>query len=274
MSDVIFKKLPGGFALITGGGTRDKINLSRPWQTALPIAPEKCPLCTKPQEEIKVPGIPSGWKVLPNPSNRHANHHLIIPTACWNAQTLQVLGGVESVHQALETALLAMAHTSTSEMALFIHVGQCAGQNLGHAHWHLMTVRVQKPLIFPAFYFHGGLVVKSFRYLDIFAGGARAGECFIFTPHQLLFSNKGLAELARVIDWIVSRGNEKFRSTQGHPPEFIVSVRISAEGYLRYANYCPILNMWGAPENVFAQLEGGPITLAWPHEVTANYLRE
>lgn len=274
MSDVIFEKLPGELNSITAGGTRKDIKLSRPWQPPLPLNPEKCPFCTKPQEEINVLGIPSGWKVLPNPFTPHRRHRLVVPQTCWDENTLQELGGPIHILEALETARMAIQNDAV-EMAIFIHVGQCAGQNLGHAHWHVMEVQTQKPLRFPALgWFHGGLAVKAFDYLDIFATGAHAGECLIFTPHTLILSNEGLAKLTEAIDWIVRRGNEKFRSTQGRPPEFTVSVRVSADGHLRYADCCPILNMWGASEHVFAPLEGGPITLTWPHEVTAAYLRE
>ena len=105
--------------------------------------------------------------------------------------------------------------------------------------------------------------------------GARAGECLIVQRNKRLkFDNKAVEEIADALEWIVSLGNEKFCNTEGRPPEFIASVRISADGYFRYADYCPILASWGAPEYVFAPLEGGPVTLTWPHEITAAHLRD
>lgn len=282
MNDVIFEKLPGELTTITAGGSRTaSVKLSRPWQPSLPLNPEKCPFCTKPQEEFNVPGIPAGWKVLPDIFTPHRRHRLVVPLTCWDENTLQELGGPVHILEALETAriteiarVIQTGHEDLIEMAIFIHVGSCAGQNLGHPHWHMMEVQTQKPLAFHAM-LPETLRVKRFQGMDIFANGAHAGECLII-PHAkpMQFTQEAVAELAIVLAWIVRRGNEKFRSTQGRSPEFTVSVRVSFEGDLRYADYCPILNMWGAPEHVFAPLEGGPITLPWPHEATAAHLRD
>lgn len=271
MSEVIFEPLVGGFATITGGGTKNTIKLSRPWQPPLPLAPEKCPFCTKPQEEISLPGIPANWRLLKDIFTPHRRHRLIIPSKCWDAQTLQNLGGYAAIREALEIALLAMADDQV-EMSTFVHVGQSAGQNLGHVHWHLMEVRVQKPLAFAKL--SRELLVRQYENLEIFATGAHVGECLIVQRNkQLKFNEKAIEEIAGTLDWIISRGNEKFRSTENKPPEFTASVRISADGHFRYADYCPILNAWGACEYVFALLEGGPITISWPHELTAAHLR-
>ena len=158
-------------------------------------------------------------------------------------------------------------------MATFIHVGQSAGQNLGHAHWHLMEVLVRKPLECPDVFGAERVVHVEDKFM-IVANGAHAGECLIAPRDELSFDKDAIKELASALEWIVNRGNKKFRSTEGLPPEFTVSVRIGADGKFRYADYCPILNTWGACENVFAPLEGGPITLCWPHDLTATYLRE
>jgi len=271
-TNVTFEKLVGGFTTITSGGTRTAIKLSRPWQPPLPIALEKCPFCTKDEEELPCPGIPVGWRLLGNPFTPHQRHRLIIPNKCWDAETLQTLGGSAEIRKALETVRLAVKDDYV-EMATFIHVGHSAGQGLGHAHWHLMEVRVRSPLVFAEF--SRDLLVHQCENLEIFAMGAREGECLIVERDTELKFNEGtIEELAAALEWIVTRGNEKFRSTQGKPPEFMVSVRISAAGYFRYADYCPILSGWGAPEYVFAPLEGGPVTLPWPHELTASHLRD
>lgn len=245
--------------------------MSRPWQPSLPIAPESCPFCAKPQEELSLPGLPTGWRLLPALFTPHRRHRLIVPSTCWDAQLLQTLGGCTAIREALEIARLATADDQV-EMSANIHIGQSAGQNLGHAHWHLMEVRVREPLASVGF--PRELLVHQHENLEIFAMGARAGECLIVERRQRLkFDEKAVEKITAALDWIVSRGNEKFRSTEGRPPEFIVSVRISADGYFRYADYCPILNPWGAPEYVLATLEGGPVTLPWSHELTAAYLR-
>ncbi len=270
MSEAIFEPLAGGPTMITTGGTRTAIRLSRPWQPPLPIAPETCPFCTKPQQEIDLPQIPTGWQLLNNLFTPHLRHRLVIPAKCWDADTLQTLGGATAIREALEVARLATRNDDV-EMAAFIHVGQSAGQNLGHAHWHLMEVRVQQT---PVFTYSPDALVHESERLAIVAMGARAGECIIITRgEQLPFNEGSIEELAATLEWIITRGNEKFRSTQGRSPEFIVSVRISAGGHFRYADYCPILLPWGATEYVFAPLEGGPITLAWPHQRTADHLR-
>ncbi len=271
MIGVIFEPLVGGFTFVTGGGTITAIKLSRTWQSPLPIAPEKCPFCTKPQEEIFLPNLPAGWRLLGNLFTPHRRHRLIIPGKCWDAKTLQTLGGSTAIREALKVVRLAITEDRV-EMSAFIHVGQSAGQNLGHAHWHLMEIRVREP--FTSTSLSRELLVHQCENLEIFAMGAHTGECLIVQRDKhLKFDEKTAEEVASTLDWIVSRGNEKFRSTEGRPPEFIVSVRISADGHFRYADYCPILNIWGAPEYVFAPLEGGPVTLSWPHELTATHLR-
>lgn len=271
MADVIFETLVGGFTLITGGGTRTAINLSRPWQPPLPIAPEKCPFCTEYREEISLPNIPVGWRILKSIFTPHSRHRLVIPAECWDAETLQTLGGFTAIREALEIVCLATKNDQV-EMSTFIHVGQSAGQNVGHAHWHLMEVPIRKPLTPNSL--SSELLVRQREKLDIFATGARAGECLIVPRGEPMAFNEGTAEeIAAALEWIITRGNEKFCSTEGRPPEFNVSVRISADRYFRYADYCPILAAWGAVEYVIAMLEGGPITLRWPHEITAAYLR-
>ncbi|OGF52117.1 hypothetical protein A3I27_02530 [Candidatus Giovannonibacteria bacterium RIFCSPLOWO2_02_FULL_43_11b] len=274
MNDIIFQPLPGEFALITGGGTRTAIKLSRPWQPSLPpIAPEKCPFCKESQlEEISLPNLPAGWCLRSALYTPHRRHRLVIPKKCWDAETLQKLGGYARISEALEIVRLATKDDQV-EMSTFIHVGYSAGQNLAHAHWHLMEVRVREPLMLAGF--SQELLVLQGEKFNIFAQGARAGECLVVSREKQLKFNEDMAKkLADVLEWIVARGNEKFRSTEGRPPEFSISVRISADGYFRYADYCPILNAWGATEYVFAHLEGSPITLPWPHELTAAYLRE
>lgn len=271
MTEIIFQSLVGGFTKITGGGTRTAIKLSRPWQPSLPIAPEKCPFCTKPQDEIALPGIPNGWRLLPNIFTPHRRHRLIVANKCWDAEALQMIGGLTAIREALEITRLAIKDDQV-EMSAFIHIGQIAGQNLGHAHWHLMEVRVREPLTFSEFFRE--LLVHQRENLEVFAMGAHAGECLIVQrDKQLKFNERTVEELAATLEWIITRGNEKFRSTEGRSPEFIVSVRISADGHFRYADYCPVLTMWGAPEYVFSPLEGGPVTLPWPHELTAAHLR-
>jgi len=264
--------LVGGFTLIISGGTRTAIKLSRPWQPPLPIAPEKCPFCGKLQDDVPLMNIPTGWRLRKNLYTPHHRHRLIIPNTCWGAEALQTLGGFTKICEALESVRLAIRDDQV-EMATFIHIGQSAGQNLGHAHWHLMEIQVRQPLVPEDI--STELLMHQREKINIFATGVRAGECLIVPRGEpMIFNEDTIEELATTLEWIIARGNEKFYSTEGQSPEFIVSVRISADGHFRYADYCPILTIWGANEYVFAPLEGGPVTLPWPHETTAAYLRD
>ena len=266
----MFEPLVGGFTFVTGGGTKTAIKLSRPWQVTLPIVPEKCPFCTKPREEISLPNLPAGWRLLWNLFTPHRRHRLAIPSTCWDAKTLQTLGGCAGIREALEVFRLAIKEDHGVEMATFVHVGQCAGQNLGHAHWHIMEVRVKEALAVG--HFAPELLVSRNDMLDIVAAGARTGECLI-VPRTKTSFDECVEAIAASLEWIITRGNKKFLSSEGRLPEFIAAVRIGANGQFRYADYCPILNMWGGTEYIFAPLEGGPVTLLWPHELTAQHLR-
>ena len=170
MAEVFLKSLVGRFTYITGGGTRNEIKLSRPWQPSLPIAPEKCPFCTKPQEEISLPAVPD-WRLLPNPYTPHRRHRLAIPRLCWDGETLQNLGGLAGIYSALQAVSCAIEQDK-QPMGAFIHVGINAGQNLGHAHWHIMEVR--KRGIFETFeteYVDPKLLVCRMGDFNIFTAG-------------------------------------------------------------------------------------------------------
>ena len=266
------ENLPGDMTQIIYGGTRVKIRIPESCRTKLPRNTD-CPFCTKEQAEIFLEGAPKGWKLLPNPYTPHKLHRLIIPDRCWETGKLQSLGGLDEICKALKIAFLA-SRKDNAEMAVFIHVGYSAGQNLGHAHWHLMEVRVKKP--FALIKLSRNLLIdEKSKNLETFAMGAHAGECLIIPKNNNLNFGEIIEEIAAGIEWIVDRGNNKFRNPKNkQPPEFLVAVRISANNCLRYADYCPILSSWGATEIVFAPLEGGPITLPWPHETTARFLRE
>ncbi|MDO8510313.1 MAG: hypothetical protein Q7S15_01675 [bacterium] len=272
MSEVIFEALPGGRNFITGGGTRNALKLSRPWQVPLPQPqPETCPFCTtKLHEEIPHPCRPEGWKLFPNIFTPHRQHHLIVPNICQPAEFMQTLGGIGNILKVFQFAT-ELIKDSTGELALFCHIGYHAGQNLAHLHWHLTEVRAERPL--DPFLRRSNPLVRRITDLEIVAAGSRAGECIIYPHARTLPVKEMTLPLADAINYIVSLGNQKFMSAEGNPPNFCVSIRISADKTLRYADYCPILNMWGAPEYAFALLEGGPITLPWTHELTAEYLR-
>lgn len=185
-----------------------------------------------------------------------------------------IIGALQAVRMVIEKD---MAEGAKTEMAAFVHVGASAGQNVGHLHWHVVEVRPERPLKTRAVNYDvpSPLFVHEEHDLQVRALGVRAGECMIVSKkvYPPKFDVHTAFDVASIIDWIVKRGNEKWMSTQGMPPEFTVLVRISSEGAFLYADYCPILSMWGAMEYPLAHFEGGPITLPWPHEVTAAHLR-
>lgn len=273
MDNRVLELLPGGLMQVTTGGTRTAIKLARPWQPPLSLLldPSRCPFDTRPQEEITVPGAPPDWRVLPALFTPHRHHRLVLPRSCWPEEMLQTLGGSTLISEALETARLAIAKES-DEIGLFVHIGSLAGQNVSHLHWHLMPVPVRFPF--------AGLPTSPERLVArregfaIVAEGARSGECLLIPEDGRAFDSSTTAALARALAWLIAHGNAKWQSAEGAPPHFMVMVRIAADHTLRYADYCPILHNWGALEYVSALLEGDALTLPWPHEVTAAYLRE
>ncbi len=258
--------LPGGFTRITGGGTRNQVRLL-PNSLDIPEG-TACPFETRPQEEVNVAGLPEGWRVLKNIYTPHLNHRLVIPPTCWSKHDLQVLGGTHLM-ETLYALSLTIAEDSF-EAACFTHIGRAGGQNLQHHHWHAMRVLVRKPLELEDFTvaMKPDRIVTQNESFVTFAGGARAGECLI-VPNRKICFRESLEEIGAAILHIVNLGNEKFSN-----PSFMVTIRVSSHGILRYIDYCPILNFWGSPEYITAPLEGGPITIPHTHELTAQTLRE
>lgn len=181
MGKVVSELLIGRFTTVINGGTKTKINLSRPWQPPLPIAPEKCPFCTKSEEEIPLSGKPEGWRFLSNPFTPHQHHRLIIPSTCWNAEKLQTLGGVRAIRDALTIARLATRDENV-ETATYIHIGSSAGQNLGHAHWHLMEVPVESRSSVQSFFVYANClcikanILRSSLQAHVLASVSSSGE--------------------------------------------------------------------------------------------------
>ena len=257
--------LPGGFNMITSGGTRNQVKLL-PNSLEIPEG-AVCPFENNPQEEIKVPNLPEGWRVLTNIYTPHLKHLLVLPSVCWLKDDLQNLGGSLRLTRALNAISLTVSEYGV-ETSCFTHIGRAGGQNLQHHHWHVMQVLVRKPLEIEDFIdsMKSERIIMKSELFTIFAGGARAGECLIAPMRKVKF-NKLLNEIAAVILFIVKLGNEKFSN-----PNFMVTIRVLDEGILRYIDYCPVLNFWGSPEYVTAPLEGGPITLPHSHELTAKTL--
>jgi len=257
--------LPGGFTQITDGGTRNQIKLL-PNSLEIPEG-TVCPIETKPQEEISVAGVPKGWRILTNPQTPHLKHLLVVPPVCWPRNDLQNLGGGR-IMEALNAISLTIANYGV-ETSCFAHIGRAGGQNLRHHHWHAMQVLVRKPLELEDFTeaMKPERIVCQNESFTTFAGGARGGECLIVPIRKIDF-RESIEKIGDAILRIVNLGNEKFSN-----PDFMVTVRVSSNGTIRYADYCPVLNFWGSPEYITAPLEGGPITIPHTHELTAETLR-
>ncbi|MDO8582340.1 MAG: hypothetical protein Q7S16_05725 [bacterium] len=273
MSETIYEPLPGGCSWVTGGGTRTAVKLSRSWQRPLAecFKQSACPIETKPQEPIVLPDIPEEWLLLPNPMTPHRRHRLVVPARCWVAEDLQILGGEAAIVSALKIVRIATTNDDV-EMAAFMHVGQLAGQNMWHPHWHLKEVRVREPLEVIGWQSSERFIVGTEEFA-IYAEGIRAGQCLVVPKRRTVFTAPNIQKLAKLLSDFISRMNEKWKSTEGLPPEFSMVIRLAPDHTFRYASYYPILNHWGAPEYVMAPFEQGPFTLPWPHEVTAAYLR-
>lgn len=271
---VVHTSLPGGLAWTVSGGTRAKVNLSRPWQPAFPIDKSRCPFCTKDEAEVPVPGKPAGWRILNNLFSPHEGHLLVIPKECWDEPALRNLGGQTGIFNALEIVRLLAKSRSGSEISVSVHVGCLAGQNLGHVHWHVLTPRVQVP--FAKAEFEDEVRIHSWQNLTAYAAGVRAGQCLFVAkdPVPEPFDARMVSELSVAFAWMTAKGNARFESVQGKTPEYSLGVRISSEGRFRFASYTPILNPWGEIEHTAAHLEGAPFTLPWPHAMTASHLRD
>jgi hypothetical protein len=276
--EIIFKPLPGNVSSITGGGTRNKLQLKRPWQGSLGdlVRPAVCPFCTKIEPGVPVERIPDGIRMLENPFTPHRQHKLIIPRACMREDQLRRLGGQEVIRAIFDTAALAIAQGifHGGELAFFAHIGRTAGQNQGHLHWHCKETLPKTPFTRPTNIDPEVVVFRSNGF-TVAAMGAHAGECFVMPNRDLEFQRSTVrGDLAIILSQLIDLGNKKFVSEEGRTPDFMLTVRVSARGIFRYANYLPILTMWGGTEHVLAVVEGAPFTLPWTHELTAQHLRE
>lgn len=270
MAGVITKLLvrPGEMQYLAGG-TRNKINLNRPWQMDLPYAPDKCPFCTKEEEEAMP--APESWRVLGNPMTPHHFHRLIIPKECTTKEYVHILGGEQAIREALsiyETVIPVAANESFERTSCAVHVGYLGGQGLGHLHWHVCDAKEPESLIEQVIRAELREERLLFAEESIFAcvEGAEAGQVFL-VPTAPGFA---VADLASYIARVVAMYNEKFVSAQGLQPEYTVAVVCDGDG-LRYATYVPVLSYRGFPARL-AYTGDSYITLPWPHELTVEHL--
>ncbi len=292
---------PGEVKTISGG-TRCAINLNRPWQPEI-IVPDNpnCALCSKllPEQILAVDSSPKAGDWLrvqnwytPYDPEREGLHQMAIPEICIPTSKLCELGGIHKIGLALQMALRAMEWETISMSTITIwtvgvHIGQLAGQNISHLHWHIVMAdsNPQYPYYMDerckwASHCTENRTVIKHPHWTVFAGGNRAGQCILVPDECQLSNNLRMLQLADAIDALVRLGNDKFRSKQGFTPNFSLALSFAAIKYCTNKNsiviihglYTPILNNWGGTE-ALAPFTRQPYTLAWPHDLTAAYLR-
>lgn len=301
---VIFYEWPNGMRSIAGG-TRAAIKLSRPWQEEIKPHKGNCPFCD-PNDPARLQYFEKagGWWLRQNIFTPYPFHQMVVPAQCLEPKELRTLGGKEKIKAALEIALGAAQGSGAPSIVLNVHVGALGGQNLTHLHWHVVQYNlIQSDYSFIKrirnewlnWYFDSqkswelkrpDLAVYRNRHFTAVIGGVKAGQCLIlpsaYPPRETSPAGWGViwAEyddpiqhfLVDAINEVVSLYNKRFLSVEGLEPDFNIAIHCGGGGGILYAEYTPILNHWGSAEHM-ALYEGWHITLPWPHEMTAQYLR-
>lgn len=275
MSAPVFYDWPNGMKSVAGG-TRGEIKLSRPWQQEIVVNPETCPFCTGKGQVLEE--LESGeWLLLQNRFTPYPFHRMIIPRECWTPDGLRALGGIERIETALSRIEWEVNRHPGKKLFVTVHIGALAGQNVCHLHYHIVqyalsdisesavpeemrTVFAEKPerVIFEGWGLFAGI------------GGVKAGQCFVLPRHRKQSHHS--EDIASLLYEVVSLYNKKFMSTQELSPDFSIGLQFW-RGEFQYGLYTPVLNHWGAAEQMALYEPGCPITLPWSHELTAEYLK-
>jgi diadenosine tetraphosphate (Ap4A) HIT family hydrolase len=268
------ESFPRGLTVISGG-TRTTLKSDRPWQGSMFVRSAECPFETR--EQTVVAEGPHGWRVIENSSSPLKYHRLIIPSSCWEDDRLLTLGGPDQIRDALSIAgKLSMERKRP--LFLGVHVGHFAGQNYRHLHYHLVELpgrhrsQSTERRLRSLGRRHAGRILSEDKEFIAFLGGCRAGECLLCPKKEnaSLTRTRSIIKIAELIHRIVAAFGERFVGTEGFPPHFMLGLKIQT-GTFKYGFYLPILNHWGFTE-YFGLLEGTPLLLPWPHEVTAQHL--
>lgn len=293
MNAVILSEWPGKITALAGG-TRNAVNLDRPWQKEMVINRDACPFCAEERPgadrslvvSIHDHGDAGEWKVRRNRMTPFPYHRLILPLCCYDKDVLWQLGSERNIAGALYTAKSVMCgnaapgeETPGEHVFFYVHVGYSAGQRWGHEHWHF-TEPPRTPTMTRRDLFElvgrKHLVVFENDGFTVVAGGCRAGQCYIipdgWKDSEQFWEGRAdvLDTLALILHRLIALFNAKFKSAQGLPPDFEIFVRFTS-GLLVYAKYIPILNMWGGSEYAAID-ELTPFVLPWPHETTVKHL--
>ena len=278
---VLVRQWPGGIPTLAGG-TRTAIKINRPWQTPLCFNLSTCPF--EPQRlknkgrQIIRSSSDGRWVSFNNRFTPNLDHSLVVPVTCadWSDARVRLLGGKEEIAAAFDLLYQNIAMQPNREFReITINVGWCGGQNVSHIHWHtfglpLEAWRSLPPhiAVFLAKIKDPALTLFEQDNLRVIAGGHRAGQCLIL-PN----GNVDVENIAAVIYRIVVLYARQFTSRVGAQlaPDFTIGLIYDGKKFV-YGTYIPILNHWGSTEYL-ALLGQQAITLPWPHEQTAAYLR-
>jgi len=276
---VIFYSWPNGRKSVAGG-TRGTIKLDRPWQKDIEINSDNCPFCKEGDKENTICDFPEeGWRLRKNLFTPYPFHRMIIPKNCWPVNDLRTLGGVKQIETVLKIAKSEIDQNPEKKLILNVHIGSLAGQNVEHLHYHLCQYMFDDNSDFAVSQTmlrfseqNSKLIIFENDDFVLIIGGVKAGQCFILPKNSSRINLDLSFKLALILADLITLYNNKFRSVQGLPPDFnLVFLFQSAE--LKYGLYTPILNHWGAAENI-SFYENCPVTLPWPHEITAEHLKQ
>lgn len=286
---------PGGLTTLSGG-TRVAVRFNRPWQKEIVVDPSTCPFCRNEHVTLRrFVEADEEWQLVHNTSTPFGFHQLIIPTASWPVEQLRFLGGEKRLATVFNLARTAVLDSRPGEYTqMDVYVGYGAGQNVTHGHFHFHSIGLlnpeemiigSPPVYSPppaldetsreiqlAVHGHEERKVAATEDVTIAAGGFRGGQCLI-APNQdeLELTPVVAAGLARLFSWLINLAAEKFKSLQGMPPDYQLSLVFKGTS-LQHGMFVPILNNWGATEN-YGLLRFGSLVLPWPHQATAMHLR-
>ncbi len=265
------------------GGTRRAIKLNRPWQKQLNTDHTTCPFEPSRLEDEgrQITGRSSDgrWVSFDNYFTPNLDHSLVIPATCqdWPDARVRLLGGKEEIVSALDLIYKLLEtkpkHQTTE---IIINIGWLGGQNVSHIHWHVFGLPVgavngSSDQIATSLgqLNNPDLALFERNGLEVVVGGHRAGQCFILPKEK----NISIQNIATVIADLVALYADKFKSSVGEQlaPDFTIGL-VHNEGNFVYGTYVPILNNWGGFESL-AFLGQQAVSLPWPHEQTAAYLR-
>ncbi len=261
MGEPIFYDLPNGMRSVAGG-TRGEIKLSRPWQKEIEVNPATCPFCTG-KGEVKKELANGEWLLLKNKFTPYPFHEMVIPATCWSSEKLRALGGRAEIARVLYYAKEEIEkYGKGKKLFVTVHIGALAGQNVGHLHYHIVEYMPGSidaspvaPFMRAFFETHPKSVLFRTGIFMVGIGGVKAGQCVIVYERNRRMVDTG--HLASSIASIVSLYNDKFMSSEGLPPDFSLALQF-LNGEFQYGGYTPILNHWGAAEQMVLYEHGWP----------------